>query len=331
MQLSRRALALATTVLAAGAMFAGALGATAAQAAFPERQVTIVVPFPPGGGTDTGTRLLAQKLQERWGQPVVVENKPGAAGAIGADIVARAKPDGYTLLMGNFGTQSINPILYPKLPYNPDTAFSAVSLVAELPQVLVVHPDLPAKDPAELVALAKGKPGELMYSSSGNGGSMHLAGALFEDAAGAKLVHVPYKGGGPAIQDLIGGHVNLSFATILESSGFIKAGKLRALAVTSAARSPALPEVPTLAETALPGFNAISWIGLLAPAGTPQEILDKVSADVRKAVLDSGIKDQLIAQGATPVGSSPAEFQALIDSDRKRYAEIIKQKGITAN
>jgi tripartite-type tricarboxylate transporter receptor subunit TctC len=299
------------------------------QEKFPTKPVTIVVPFPPGGGTDTGARLISQKLTERWGQQVVVDNKPGAAGSIGATAVAKAKPDGYTLLMGNIGTQSINPSLYKNLPYNPETAFAPVTLIAELPLVLLVNPALPAKSAKELIALANSKPkGEMTYSSSGSGGSMHLAGELFEDASGVQLLHVPYKGGGPALVDLIAGHVNLSFATILESFGFVKGGKLRALAVTSDKRSPALPDVPTLAESGLPGYNSISWIGLLAPAGIPQPVIDKIAADVREVLAAADVSQRLIDQGATPVGSSPSQFKSLIENDRQRYAKIIQQKGI---
>jgi tripartite-type tricarboxylate transporter receptor subunit TctC len=306
------------------------IAAFSAQAQYPARPVTIVVPFPPGGGTDTGARFLAQRLSQKWGQPVVVENKPGAAGALGADLVSKAKPDGYTLLMGNFGTQSINPTLYgKKLAYNPDTAFVAVTLVADLPLVLVANPALPAPSAKELVALARAQPGKVTYSSSGSGGSMHLAGALFESASGTQMLHVPYKGGGPAIADVIAGHVNVSFATILETSGHIKSGRLRALAVTGPQRSPTLPDVPALAESLLPGFNSSSWIGLLAPAGTPQPIVDKVAADVREALRIPELRQQFIDQGAVPVGSTPAEFQALIDNDRARYAKIIREKNIT--
>jgi tripartite-type tricarboxylate transporter receptor subunit TctC len=263
---------------------------------------------------------------------VVVENKPGAAGALGADLVSKAKPDGYTLLMGNFGTQSINPTLYGKrLAYNPDTAFAAVTLVADLPLVLLVNPNVPAPSAKELIALARAQPGKVSYSSSGSGGSMHLAGALFENATGTQMLHVPYKGGGPAIADLIAGHVNASFATILESSGHIKSGRLRALAVTGLARSPILPEVPTLAETVLPGFNSSSWIGLLAPAGTPQAIVDKIAADVREVMQIPELRQQFVDQGAVPVGSTPAQFQSLIDSDRTRYARIIREKNIAVD
>src|SRR5215211_2681727 len=298
-------------------------GPALAKAPYPAKAVTLVVPFPPGGGTDTGARLIAQKLSERWGQPVIVENKPGAAGIVGADFASKAKPDGYTLFMGNIGTQSINPSLYKKLPYNPDMAFA--------PIVLVVNPKVEAKSPADVVALAKARPGDLTYSTSGNGGSMHLAAALFENEAGIKMMHVPYKGGGPAIQDLIAGHVNVSFATILETASYIRGGRLQALAVTSEKRSPALPDVPTVAESALPGFNSISWIGLLAPAGTPQPVIEKVAGDIRAILETPEVRDRLIAQGATPGASSPAEFKALIETDRARYAKIIIEKGITAD
>ena len=307
-----------------------AIQSFAAVAQYPTRTVTIIVPFPPGGGTDTGARLLAQRLTQRWGQTVIVENRPGAAGALGADYVSRQKPDGYILLMGNFGTQSINPTLYgKKLAYNPDTAFTPITLVADLPLVLVVNPGVAATSAQDLIAMAKAQPGKLAYSSSGSGGSMHLAGALFESASATQMLHVPYKGGGPAISDLIAGHVSLSFATILETSGHIKSGRLRALAVTGLARSPALPDVPTLADTALPGFNSSSWIGLLAPAGTPQKVVDQIAADVKDALKSADLRQQFIDQGALPVGGTPAEFQALIDNDRRRYAKIINEKNIT--
>jgi tripartite-type tricarboxylate transporter receptor subunit TctC len=219
---------------------------------WPNHPVTLVVPFPPGGGTDTGARIVAQKLGAVWGQTVVVENKGGAAGNIGADFVAKSRPDGYTIMMGNIGTQAINASLYKKLPYDPDKAFTPISLVAELPLVMLVNPEVPAKTPKEFIALMKAAPGKYSYSTSGAGGSMHLAAEMFKSQSGTFIVHVPYRGGGPALADVIAGHVQLSFATALESSGFVKAGKLRALAVTGAQRIPALPDVPTLAESALP-------------------------------------------------------------------------------
>ncbi|HEX7892501.1 MAG TPA: tripartite tricarboxylate transporter substrate binding protein [Ramlibacter sp.] len=298
---------------------------------WPTRPVTLVVPFPPGGGTDTGARIIAEQLSKKWGQTVVVDNKGGAAGQIGADLVAKARPDGYTLLMGNIGTQAINPALYPKMAYDPDKAFAPIALVAELPLAMMVNPGVPAKSVKEFVALAKAQPGKLSYSSSGAGGGPHLAAEMFKDATGSFILHVPYRGGGPAIADLLAGHVQLSFMTVLEASGHIRAGKLRALAVTSDKRVSALPEVPTLAEAAVPGFNSISWIGLLAPAGTPKEIVDKIAADVREAVGREEVRDKLVQLGAVPAGTTPAQFSTLIDNDRKRYAQIIRERRITVN
>ena len=319
-----------TKNLIAAALLALA-GVAVAQGAYPGRPVTLVVPFPPGGGTDTGARIVAQKLGAKWGQTVIVENKGGAAGMIGADMVAKAKPDGYTLLMGNIGTQAINPSLYKKMPYDAATAFVPITLVAELPLAMMVNPAVPAKTAREFIALAKREPGKLSYSSSGAGGAPHLAAEMFKEATGTFIVHVPYRGGGPAIGDLIAGHVQLSFMTVLEASGHIKAGKLRALAVTGSQRVPALPEVPTLAEAALPGFNSISWIGVLAPAGTPKEIVDKVASDVHEVLASDDVKLKLIELGAVPAGTTPAQFQALIASDRKRYEQVIKDKKISVD
>ena len=319
-----------TKNLIAAALLALA-GVAVAQGAYPGRPVTLVVPFPPGGGTDTGARIVAQKLGAKWGQTVIVENKGGAAGMIGADMVAKAKPDGYTLLMGNIGTQAINPSLYKKMPYDAATAFVPITLVAELPLAMMVNPAVPAKTAREFIALAKREPGKLSYSSSGAGGAPHLAAEMFKEATATFIVHVPYRGGGPAIGDLIAGHVQLSFMTVLEASGHIKAGKLRALAVTGSQRVPALPEVPTLAEAALPGFNSISWIGVLAPAGTPKEIVDKVASDVREVLASDDVKLKLIELGAVPAGTTPAQFQALIASDRKRYEQVIKDKKISVD
>ncbi|MEY2953378.1 MAG: hypothetical protein RLZZ401_1465, partial [Pseudomonadota bacterium] len=262
---------------------------------FPAKPVTLVVPFPPGGGTDTGGRIIAEQLSKRWGQPVVVDNKGGAAGQIGADYVAKAKPDGYTLLLGNIGTQAINPSLYAKMPYNPDTAFAPISLLAELPLAMMVNPAVPANTATEFIAMAKSRPGQLSYSSAGAGGAPHLAAEMFKDRTGTFILHVPYRGGGPAIADLLAGHVQLSFMTVLEASGHIKAGKLRALAVTGDKRVPALPDVPTLSEKVLPGFNAISWLGLLAPAGTPKDIVEKMASDVRAILADESVKARFVS------------------------------------
>ncbi|MDM0107920.1 tripartite tricarboxylate transporter substrate binding protein [Variovorax sp. J22R24] len=295
---------------------------------YPNRTVTIVVPFPAGGGTDLGARLLAQKLAQKWGQGVVVDNRAGAAGLVGAEMVAKAKPDGYTLLIGNVGTQSINPSLYKKMPYDTDRAFAPVSLVAELPFVMMVGPSVTAKNVKEFVALAKASPDKLMFASSGSGGSPHLTGEIFAAAAGVRMTHVPYKGGTPAMTDLMGGHVDVLFASILESASYIKAGKLRGLAVTGSARSPTLPDVPTLAEAGVPNAESGSWIGLLAPAGTPQPIVDKLAADVKSVLSVAETRQTLVEQGAVPRGTGPAELKALIDTDRARYGRVIRDKNI---
>lgn len=318
-------------LFAAGIIAAMSAAAHAQAPAYPARPVTIVVPFAPGGGSDTGARIVANQLTQRWGQTVVVDNKPGAAGMIGADYVARANPDGYTLLVGNIGTQSINQSLYKKIPYNAETAFAPVSLIAELPLVLVVNPSVQAKTAKDLGALAKSKPGELAYSTSGAGSAMHLAAELFQDGAGVKMLHVPYKGGGPAVQDLLAGQVALSFPTLLEASSHIKAGKLRALAVSGSKRAPAMPDVPTVAESYLPGFNSISWIGVLAPARTPTGIVEKIAKDIADVVNQPEVREKLIGLGATPMANTPAEFQKMIDDDRSRYARLIREKNIRAD
>ncbi|MEK8028560.1 MAG: hypothetical protein RLY78_1803 [Pseudomonadota bacterium] len=322
--LTRAALAAAACGLVAGP-------AAAQTAAWPTRPVTIVVPFAPGGGTDTGARILAEQLSRRWGQTVLVDNKSGAAGQIGADSVAKARPDGHTLLMGNVGTQAINPALYRRMPYDPDKAFAPVSLVAELPLAMMVHPGVPARSVKEFIALAKARPGQMSYSSSGAGGGPHLAAEMFKDATGSFIVHVPYRGGGPAIADLIAGHVQLSFMTAFEANAHLKTGKLRALAVTSAQRVPALPDVPTLAEAAIPGFNSISWIGLLAPAGTPPELTERIAADVRAVMAQDEVHRRFADLGAQPAAGTPTAFARLIEADRKRYARIIQDRHITAD
>ena len=314
--------ALATLLLAASSTLAMAQ-------AWPSKPVTIIVPFVPGGGTDLGARLMAQKLSNRWGQSVVVDNRGGAGGVVGADAVARAKPDGYTLLVGNLGTQSINPVLYKKLPYDPDKAFAPVSLIAELPFFVLARPTLPAANVRELIALAKKEPGKISFGSSGNGGAPHLSGEVFAAMSQTQLMHVPYKGGGAVMTDLIAGHVDLLFASVLESIGHVKNGKLKALAVTTTARSDSMPDVPTVAESGLPGYESGSWIALLAPAGTPKDIVDKVAADMKAVLADETTRQALSQQGAIPRSSTPAQLQSLIDNDRKRYERIIRDKHIS--
>ena len=321
-----RALLLASlSITAASSVYAQALEN------YPTRPVTIVVPFPPGGGTDVGARLVAQKLSLKWGQPVIVENRGGAAGRLGADVVAKAKPDGYTLLVGNVGTQSVNPALYKKMPYDPDKAFAPIGMIAELPLVMLVTPALPWQNVKDVVEAAKKEPGKITFASSGAGGAPHLAGEIFQQASGTKMLHIAYKGGGPAALDLMAGHVNIYFGTVLESVGHVKSGKLKGLGVTSASRSPALPELPTIAESGYAGFDTGSWIGMLAPAGTPAAIVNKVSADLREVLALPDTKNTLITQGATPWPMTPEQFAARINSDRQRYGKIIQENNLTAD
>ena len=302
-----------------------------AQTAWPAKTVTIVVPFAAGGGTDIGTRILAQRLSQLWGQSVVIDNKGGAGGNLGLDLVSRAKPDGYTLLTGNVGTQSINPTLYKKLSYNPDTSFVPVGQFAELPFVLAVTTSLPANNVKELVALAKADPDKLTYASSGSGGSPHLSAETFKIATGTKILHIPYKGGGAAMTDLVSGNVHMIFSSVLETSGFIKSGKLKALAITSKERVSALPDVPTLQEAGVTGAESGSWLGLLAPAGTPKEVIERISQGLQQAVAAPDIQQLLLGQGAVAKGGSPADFAQLIALDRKRYEKIIVDNRLSAD
>jgi tripartite-type tricarboxylate transporter receptor subunit TctC len=306
-----------------------ALAGTPALAQFPERAVTLVVPFAPGDGTDTSARLIATKLTERWGRAVFVENKPGNRGVAGAEFVAKAEPDGHVLLVGNVGTQAINPSLDRKLPYDPDKAFAPVSLIAEVPLVLLVHPSIKAQVPRDLAVLAKSKPASLKYASAGNGSLMHLAGALFESLAHVQLAHVPHNGEVQAISELVAGRVSLAFARLPEAIGHITAGKLRPLGVTSAQRSPALPKLQTVAESGLHGYEAPAWFGLLAPAGTPAGVIDQIAKDVHRAVTSSDVRHKLDQEGAIAVGSTPAQFKSTIERDRLRYARLIQERGIT--
>ena len=296
--------------------------------AFPDRPVTIVVPFPPGGGTDAGARLIAQKLSTKWGQSVIIDNKAGASGMVGSEFVSRAKPDGYTLLIGNIGTFSINPSLYKKMPYDPDKAFVPVIMVAELPYFLLVNPSMKVSNVKEFIAFAKANPGAVTFASSGSGSGPHLAGVMFEKATGLDMMHVPYKGGGPAAADVMAGHVNMYFSTVLESIGSVKSGKLKALGASSLVRSPAMPELPTIAESGVPGFDATSWIGIAAPAGTSPALVDKIAVDIKAIISEQDTNQTLILQGATPMPLTPTAFKARIESDRQRYAKIIKDGNV---
>ncbi|MEO8675947.1 MAG: tripartite tricarboxylate transporter substrate binding protein [Casimicrobiaceae bacterium] len=311
---------------ALGALLALAAIVASAQT-YPAKPIRLVVPFPPGGATDILARDVAQKLTEAWGQQVIVDNRPGAGGNIGSELVAKAAPDGYTLEMGTVGTHAINASLYAKMPYDHVKDFAPVILVAGVPNVLVVNPALPANSVAELIAYAKANPGKLNFASSGNGTSIHLSGELFKFMAGVQMTHVPYKGSAPALQDLLGGQVQLMFDNLPPSLPQIKAGKLRALAVTSLTRAPALPDVPTMAEAGLPGFEASSWFGVLAPAGTPPAIVTKLNAEIAKWLATPEAKERLSKQGANAAGGTPEDFAKHIAAETAKWAKVVKDSG----
>jgi len=298
-----------------------------AQAPFPTKPVRLVVPFPAGGTTDILARAAAQKLSETLGQQVIVDNRPGAGGNIGAELVAKAPADGYTLLMGTVGTHAINPSLYAKMPYDHVKDFAPVILVAGVPNVLVVNPDLPFKTVADVVAYAKANPGKLNFASSGSGTSIHLSGELFKVMAGVQMTHVPYKGSAPALTDLIGGQVQLMFDNLPSALPQIKGGKLRAVAVTSTTRAAALPDVPTVAESGLPGFESSSWFGILAPAATPKDIIAKINTDVQKWLSTPEAKEKLLGQGAIAAGGSPDDFAKHIQAETAKWAKVVKESG----
>ena len=300
----------------------------AAQApAYPTKPIRIVVPFPPGGATDILARDVAQKLTEAWGQQVIVDNRPGAGGNVGSELVAKSAPDGYTLEMGTVGTHAINASLYAKMPYDHVKDFAPIILVAAVPNVLEVNPAIPVNSVTELIAYAKANPGKLNFASSGNGTSIHLSGELFKVMAGVEMTHVPYKGSAPALQDLVGGQVQIMFDNLPPSLPMIRAGKLRALAVTSAARAPALPDVPTVAEAGLPGFEASSWFGLLAPAGTPPAIVAKINGEVAAWLATPEAKEQLSKQGAAAAGGTPDDFAKHIAAETAKWAKVVKASG----
>jgi tripartite-type tricarboxylate transporter receptor subunit TctC len=304
--------------------------AAAAADVYPARPIRFVVAFPPGGGTDIIARSIAQKLAERLAQQVVVDNRPGAGGNIGTDIVAKSAPDGYTMLMGSAGPLAINASLFASMPFDPVRDLAPVTLAASTPNVLVVHPSLRAATVKELIALAKARPGEINFASSGHGTPAHLAGELFNSMAGVKLVHVPYKGAAPALADLLGGQVQLMFSTMPPALPHVKDGKLRALAVTSAKRSPAAPELPTVDEAALPGFEANTWHGVVVPAGTPAAIVARLNREIVAILHLPEVVERLSGQGAEALGSTPEEFAAYIRSESVKWAKVVRDSGAKA-
>lgn len=300
---------------------------------YPAKPIKLVVPFPPGGTTDILARAVGGELTKAWGQQVIIDNRPGAGGNIGSEIVARSAPDGYTLLMGTVGTHAINQSLYSKLPYDPIKDFAPVTLVASVPNVLVVNTALAEKnkitDVKSFVAFVKQHPGKLNMASSGNGTSIHLAGELFKTQTQTFMVHIPYRGSAPAITDLLGGQADLMFDNLPSAMPYIKAGRLRALGVTSSKPSPALPDVPPIAQAGgdLTGFEASSWFGILAPAGTPPDIVNKLQQEITKALASPAVKDKLVSQGADPAGNTPEQFAAHIQAETKKWSKVVKASG----
>jgi tripartite-type tricarboxylate transporter receptor subunit TctC len=316
--------------LAAGAVVALALGATMHNAwaqKWPEKPVRIVTPFAPGGGTDVFARILAQRLSDVFSQQFIVENRPGAGSTIGTEYVARSAPDGYTFLMTS-ASYSFNPGLYPKLRYDPVKDFAAVSQVVRVPHVIVVLPSFPAKNLQELVKLARARPGEVLYASSGPGSAMHLAGELFGIVTKTKLTHVPYKGGAATVAAVMGGEATTAFNTLETVIGQIRSNRLRPLAVSTRERAPALPDIPTAAESGFKDYEAIGWFGLLAPAATPPAIIQQLSGEIAKAMSTPAMRERAMQEGATPIGSPPADFQRFVQSEIVKWTRIIQEAGI---
>jgi tripartite-type tricarboxylate transporter receptor subunit TctC len=311
-------------------LFILALVSATALADYPERPVRLIVPFAPGGGTDLTSRLISQHLSESLGKPVVVENRAGGAGNMGTELVARAPADGHTLVLASLST-SVNVSLFKTLPFNPLTDFAPVSLVVKVPLLVVVHPSLPVNTIQELIQLAKSKPGQLNYASGGLGTANHVGGELFKYMANVQIVHVPYKGGGPALADVAGGHVPLFFGTMTSTRDLARSGRVRALATTTAARSPSWPELPTVAESGVPGFEVSAWFGVLAPAGTPRPIIDRLSGELIKMVRNREVREGLLAQGSDPVGSTPEEFGRHLRNEIDKWAKVVQASGLHAD
>jgi tripartite-type tricarboxylate transporter receptor subunit TctC len=308
------------------------LAATVPAAAqdYPSRPITLIVPYSAGGGNDLMARSAAEKMSKALGQQIVIENRGGAGGSIATRQVAKAQADGYTLGLGGTGTLAIDPTLYPNVGYDPRKDFAPVGLIATSGLVICVHPSLPARSIPELIALAKREPGKLNYASAGTGSGIHLGTEYFASMAGIKLTHIPYKGSSPALTDLIGGHVAIYFSSLPPAVGLVKEGKVRALAVTSARRSPILPDVPTVAEAALPGYEAVLHYGIVAPAGTPRPIIEKLSAALRAAVISDELRSRLADDGAEPLPSTPEEYAADIDHEETKWSAIVRTSGAKA-
>lgn len=316
--------------LAVISMALAATGTCMAQS-YPAKPVRFISPYAPGGGTDTMARVLAQRLSESLARQVFVENRPGGGGIVGTETAAKAAPDGYTILLGSKGPLTVNPALYAKLPYDTVKDLAPISLVSIVPALLAIHPSLPVKSVKELIALARSRPGELTFSSSGNGGSGHLSGEQFAALAGTRMVHVPYKGTGPATTALLSGEVTLSFGNMVALMPHVHAGRLRALGVTSAKRVSAAPQLPTIAEAGLPGYEYVTWYGVLAPAGTPRQIIGRLNSELVKIAKQPDMKEKLTGEGGDVVGSSPEEFAAFITRELVSSAKLVKAANVKAD
>lgn len=318
-------------LLPALALCAVIFGATAAVAQpFPVKPIRIIVPFPPGGGVDIVARILGQKLTAEYGQQVIVDNRAGAAGVIGTELAARSAPDGHTWIMATLGNLAVNRHLYPKMAVDPVRDLAPVTQVVAVHFVMVAHPSLPAKNVKQLIALAASRPGEITFSSSGAGGAPHLAGELFNNMAKVKLVHVPYKGSGPSFIDLLGGQVSFTCDSLVQSLPYIRSGKLNALAVLGPTRSPQLPDVPTVSESGLPGYELTNWFGIAVPAATPRELVTRIHGDVMKVLQQKEVRDKLVEMGTDVIGSTPQQFGAFIGSESAKWARVIKEANIRA-
>ena len=318
-------------MLLAAAAGCGVGGYAAATETYPVKPVRLVAAFSPGGFVDLTARLLAAPLSAALGQQVVVENRAGAGGIVGTELVAHAAPDGYTLTVGSAGTHGVNQSLYPKLPYNVLRDFQPVARLADAPSILAVHPSLPVRSVKDLIALARSRPGQIMYASAGAGTSTHLAAALFEHLARVKFVHVPYKGGGPAMIAVVAGEVPVTFGTAASVSPHTRSGRLRGLAVTGGQRSALLPDLPTIAESGLPGYEMLNWLGMFAPAGTPRAVVEKLSSELVRIVRMPEVSGALQASGAEPSPLGPDEFAAFVKSEVEKWAKVVAATGMTAN
>ncbi len=327
---------MATTLLSAGVAAAGflAVGAAPAQEGpdwKPTRPLRWIVPFPPGGGNDTVARAVGQRLAETLGQPVSIDNRAGAGGALGAEIAARSPADGYTLFLAGVATHGIQPALGGKLSYDPVRDFAAVSLLATAPLILVVHPSLPVKSVQDLIALARKRPGTLNYASNGRGGSSHMAAELFASLAGVQMTHVPYKGLGPALTDLLGGRVDLMWSSVVAILPQVQAGKLRGIATTGSSRSPVTPQLPTIGEAGLAGYQTASWYGVVVPAGSPPTAVERLATELARIIRLPALREQLLADGASPVGSTPKAFAEHIASELARWTKLVRDARIQAD